>query len=30
MLSFAGLDVVDFDGDGTQDPAMLEAVLVRR
>ena len=30
MLSFSGPDVVDFDGDGTQDPAMLEAVLVRR
>jgi hypothetical protein len=29
-LSFSGLDVVDFNGDDVQDPAMLEAVLVRR
>jgi hypothetical protein len=30
ILSFSGPQVIDFDGDGTQDPAMLEAVLVRR
>jgi hypothetical protein len=29
-LSLSGLQAVDFDQDGTQDPAMLEAVLVRR
>jgi hypothetical protein len=29
-LSFSGLQEVDFDGDGTQDPAILEAVVVRR
>jgi hypothetical protein len=29
-LSFSGLQEVDFDQNGTQDPAMLEAVLVRR
>jgi hypothetical protein len=29
-LSLSGLQAVDFDGDGTQDPAVLEAVLVRR
>jgi hypothetical protein len=28
--SFSGLDAVDFDQDGTQDPAILEAVVVRR
>jgi hypothetical protein len=29
-LSFSGFQEVDFDGDGTQDPANLEAVLVRQ
>jgi hypothetical protein len=28
--SLSGLDAVDFDQDGTQDPAILEAVVVRR
>jgi len=30
VLSFSGLQEVDFDGDGTQDPAILEAVLIRQ
>jgi len=28
--SFSGLDKYDFDGDGTLDPALLDAVMVRR
>jgi hypothetical protein len=30
VLSFSGHQEVDFNGDGIQDPAMLEAVLVRQ
>jgi hypothetical protein len=30
ILSFSGLQEVDFNGDDIQDPAILEAVLVRR